>query len=252
MPAIPARDLSAQRLLKAIRRNALEIWPVRAYEQDYVTQTFFGRQRVLMNAPEGFEHVLVGNAANYRRSPATIRILRPSSAAGSFLSEGEDWSLQRRTIAPALAPRVIPLLPGHVTVRREALARLAAQTAGPSISWPPCSSWRWSRGPLHVLRRDDTAGAAMRAHDRRFRRAARPALSASTCCCRPGSRRSAIWRAGDSAASWTKLMDSVIADRQALAPAKRRATCSISCGRPAIPKRAKDSRRASCATRSRP
>ena len=40
----------------------------RAYEEEVLVQRFFGRQRVLMNAPEGIKHVLVDNAANYRRS----------------------------------------------------------------------------------------------------------------------------------------------------------------------------------------
>ena len=52
-PPIPAGDLSPQGLLKAIRRNALEIWPARAYEQeDDNLYNFFGHsERALMNAP---------------------------------------------------------------------------------------------------------------------------------------------------------------------------------------------------------
>ena len=113
-PAISPRDLRWHRLLGALRTNALEMWPARAYEEELLVQSFFGRQRVLMNAPEGIKHVLVDNAANYRRSPASIRILRPLVGQGLFLSEGEDWKLQRRTIAPALAPRVIPMLARHI------------------------------------------------------------------------------------------------------------------------------------------
>ena len=145
----------------------------------YVTQTFFGRQRVLMNAAGGIEHVLLSNAANYRRSPATIRILRPIVGRGLFLSEGEDWRLQRRTIAPALAPRVIPMLSRHiVTVGGEALTRLAAEIEPARRSarrhaapGPGCG------GPLHVLRGDEPLWRRDAAHDHRFRRQARPALS---------------------------------------------------------------------------
>jgi cytochrome P450 len=131
-PAVPARELSHRQLLATLRRNALEIWPARAYEEEMLVQHFFGRQRVLMNAPGGIERVLVGNAANYRRTPATIRILRPLIGRGLFLSEGDEWRLQRRTIAPALAPRVIPILTRHIAaVGAEALARLAAEAARP-------------------------------------------------------------------------------------------------------------------------
>jgi unspecific monooxygenase len=97
-----------------------------------MVQHFFGRQRVLMNAPGGIDRVLVSNAANYRRTPATIRILRPLVGQGLFLSEGEDWRLQRRSIAPALAPRVIPILARHIaTVGIETLARFEAEADRP-------------------------------------------------------------------------------------------------------------------------
>ncbi len=131
-PAVPTEELGWYRLLKTLRGNALEIWPERAYEQEIRVNRFFGRQRVLLNAPEAIHHVLVENAANYRRSPASIRILRPLVGRGLFLSEGEEWKHQRRTIAPALAPRVMPLLARHVVLAAEdAATLLAAEDGGP-------------------------------------------------------------------------------------------------------------------------
>jgi unspecific monooxygenase len=131
-PAIQTRDLNWYRLLKALRTNALGMWPERAYEQDTLVNKFFGRQRVLLNAPEAIHHVLVENAANYRRSPATVRILRPIVGDGLFLGEGEEWKHQRRTIAPSLAPRVLPLLARHVAqVAQEAVQRLTATRGEP-------------------------------------------------------------------------------------------------------------------------
>ena len=58
--------------------------------------------------------VLVANPRNYRRTPATIRILRPITGEGLLLSEGETWRRQRQIVGPALAPRVMPILAGHV------------------------------------------------------------------------------------------------------------------------------------------
>jgi cytochrome P450 len=131
-PPVESRDLSWYRLLKALRSNALEMWPAKAYEQDILVNKFFGRQRMLLNAPDAIHHVLVENAGNYRRSPATVRILRPLVGRGLFLSEGEEWKHQRRTIAPSLAPRVLPLLARHVVqVANEAVARLAADLSQP-------------------------------------------------------------------------------------------------------------------------
>ena len=102
-PAVPAAELGWYRFLVAVRTNALQIWPEAAYEQDVLVTSTFGRKRLLLNAPEAIHHVLVDNTANYGRTPATIRILRPIVGAGLLLSEGEDWRHQRRTIAPALA-----------------------------------------------------------------------------------------------------------------------------------------------------
>lgn len=131
-PDVPARDLGWFALLRTLRTNALRMWPQQAYEQAVLPQSFFGRGRLLLNDPEAIHRVLIENAANYRRSPASIRILRPIVGNGLFLSEGEAWKHQRRTIAPALAPRVVPMLARHVAVvAGEAIARLEAQASEP-------------------------------------------------------------------------------------------------------------------------
>ena len=65
---------------------------------------------MLINTPEAIHRVLVENTGNYRRTPAAIRILRPVTGYGVLLSEGDSWRHQRRTIAPSMAPRVIPML----------------------------------------------------------------------------------------------------------------------------------------------
>ena len=124
VPAPPAAPLGTRAFLRAIRENALFTWPEAAYHENHLTRTFFGRRSVLLNGPEAIHHVLVEHPANYRRSPASIRILRPITGDGLLLSEGERWKLQRRTIAPALAPRVLPLLCRHiVAATREALGK---------------------------------------------------------------------------------------------------------------------------------
>ncbi len=114
VPVPPPAPLPLRQFLRAIRENALTIWPEQAYHDDIVVRQFLGRKNVLLNAPDAIHHVLVDNHANYRRSPASIRILRPITGDGLLLSMGETWRLQRRTVAPALGPRVIPLLCSHI------------------------------------------------------------------------------------------------------------------------------------------
>jgi unspecific monooxygenase len=129
-PKVPAKELSWHRRMAAVSTNALAAWPEEAYEAEILHQRFLGRRLLLLNAPEAIRHVLVENPGSYRRSRATIRILRPLVGEGLFLSEGEAWRFQRQTIAPALAPRVVPLLLGHVaSATEEALARLGATPA---------------------------------------------------------------------------------------------------------------------------
>ncbi|MEA2740662.1 MAG: hypothetical protein QOH05_3969, partial [Acetobacteraceae bacterium] len=132
VPPAPEAPLSIRAFLRAVRTNALTIWPSAAYREDATVRHFFGRINVLLNSPEAIHHVLVGNPGNYRRSPASIRILRPITGEGLLLSEGDDWKLQRRTVAPALAPRVMPMLAGHIALAtNQALDRLAARAGEP-------------------------------------------------------------------------------------------------------------------------
>jgi cytochrome P450 len=131
-PAIPETDLSRLRFLKAVRTNALQIWPRAAFERDHLVQPFLGRTRTVLNAPEAIHRVLVENTQNYRRSRASIRILRPLMGKGLLLSEGDDWKLQRRTIAPALAPRMIPMLARHIAAATaDTVAGLREQSRTP-------------------------------------------------------------------------------------------------------------------------
>jgi cytochrome P450 len=130
VPKPPPAPLPMRQFLRAIRENALTIWPEAAYRDDFTERRLLGGKNVLLNAPDAIHHVLVDNDANYRRSPASIRILRPLIGNGLLLSMGEAWRLQRRTIAPALAPRVIPLLGRHIMAATE--EALAALDQGPA------------------------------------------------------------------------------------------------------------------------
>jgi len=132
-PAAPTNELGLYRFLIALRTNALQIWPKSAYEQDALAGSALGRTRLLINAPDAIHRVLVENAANYRRTSASIRILRPIVGQGLLLSEGEDWRHQRRTTAPAMSPRVIPMLARHVSLATE---ETIAQLAMVAARWP--------------------------------------------------------------------------------------------------------------------
>jgi cytochrome P450 len=133
VPPAPEAPLPFRAFLRAIRTNALTMFPQSSYNDDSTTRSLLGRKNVLINAPDAIHHVLVGNPGNFRRSPASIRILRPITGEGLILSEGDNWRLQRRTIAPALAPRMMPMLATHIVASADrAVADLSTRT-GQSI-----------------------------------------------------------------------------------------------------------------------
>jgi cytochrome P450 len=131
-PPIPSRQRTQLESFLVLRRNMLEVWGEAAYEKDFLTGSFLGRKQVMLNGPDAIRHVLVGNAENYRRNPATRRIVQPIFGNGLFLAEGEPWRFQRRTIAPAMAPRTLPIMARHVITASEAAeAKLALLTYRP-------------------------------------------------------------------------------------------------------------------------
>ena len=131
-PPLPTHLRSQAEAFFVLRRNPLELWGAPAYELPVAEGRFLGRQQLMLNAPEAIRHVLVTNAANYRRNAASRQVLGPILGDGLFLAEGEAWRHQRRTIAPALAPRTMPILARHVVAAcAETEATLARQTYRP-------------------------------------------------------------------------------------------------------------------------
>jgi cytochrome P450 len=123
---------SSRRIARSLRANAIRIFPPEAFEQDVVCRRIFGRRQIIMNRAAGIQHILVDNWSNYRRTAAGIRILRPLLGRGLLLSQGEDWRRQRRSLAPAFAPRTIPVLTRHVArAAGAAVVRLSAAGAAP-------------------------------------------------------------------------------------------------------------------------
>jgi unspecific monooxygenase len=110
----PVEAPSGRGIARALGENALLAFPPEAFDEEVVFRSFVGRRQVILNRPAGIHHVLVDNPANYRRTVATIRMLRPLLGKGLLLSEGEDWRRQRRNVAPAFGPRTLPMLAGHI------------------------------------------------------------------------------------------------------------------------------------------
>jgi cytochrome P450 len=123
---------SALGFAKVLGQNALATFPPEAFVEDMVARQFFGRRRIILSRPAGIQHILIDNSGNYRRTTPTMRMLLPLLGRGLLLSDGEDWKHQRRAVAPAFAPRTIPMVARHVAEASRALiGKLAAQGERP-------------------------------------------------------------------------------------------------------------------------
>jgi cytochrome P450 len=113
-PPLASRDsLPPREFAPQMRRNVLAAFSARAFEDEVLSRRLFGRVQLTLNCPEAIRHVLIDNAENYGRTVATVRLLYPIVGCGLFLAEGEDWKIQRRTVAPSFAPRTLPMLAHH-------------------------------------------------------------------------------------------------------------------------------------------
>lgn len=111
-PALPAPiprrgSLPLFEFFRTLRDNMIGTYAEEAYERDIVERKIFGRSRFLVNEPTAIKHVLLDNAANYRKSEITRRILEPGLGRGLITSEGETWRRHRRIMSPAFDHRSI-------------------------------------------------------------------------------------------------------------------------------------------------
>src|SRR4030081_1875039 len=124
--------MSLLRRMVAMRKNAIDTWGPRSYEEDVIQTRFFGRNSFILNTPETIRHVLVDNYENYVRPPAAIRVLRPMLGEGLLIAEGRIWKHQRRTLAPAFTPRAVgTLVPHMIAATDETIIKLQAACGGP-------------------------------------------------------------------------------------------------------------------------
>jgi unspecific monooxygenase len=130
----PASERQSWRDIAAgLGNNALAAFPPHAFEELAIARSFAGRRQIILSDPAGIRHVLIENADNYRRTPATFRLLGPViGPRGLLLSSGEDWRTQRRAAAPAFAPRTMPAVAGFVgNACERLLGELAAFDGAP-------------------------------------------------------------------------------------------------------------------------
>ncbi len=128
-PILPApvprrRRLSFFEFARALRNSAIDSFAQEAYERDILERKVFGRRLFVINDLAAIKHVLIDNAANYRKTEITRRILEPGLGKGLITSEGETWRQHRRAMSPAFDHRSIA---AYTPLMTEAAAELLAQ-----------------------------------------------------------------------------------------------------------------------------
>jgi len=122
-PAPPPRAdaLGPLGLYRALRKNAITAWRADAFEEPYIADRNQLGGFVLLNDPDLIRHVLIDNAANYPKDTLQLEKLTPAVGRGLLTSEGGDWRLQRRTVAPLFQPAAVASYLGSMAASVEEL-----------------------------------------------------------------------------------------------------------------------------------
>jgi cytochrome P450 len=112
------RGMTGERLrsvVHGIAEPAFDVW--------HKDRKFLNFDLHIMNDPAMIGHVLLDNHANYQRPRLTRQILKPIIGNGLLSSEGEDWRMQRKIVAPTFAP---PAVAGMAGLMAEATVQAMA------------------------------------------------------------------------------------------------------------------------------
>jgi cytochrome P450 len=93
--------------LKAARTNLLTTWMDEHFETPILTGDGVLGRITVVSDPAAIRHILVENAANYRKDDLQLRVLAPGLGRGLLTADGDQWRLQRRTLAPLFNPRTV-------------------------------------------------------------------------------------------------------------------------------------------------
>ena len=137
-------------LLSALRSNPLTSWTEAHFEHLVLAGDGALGRVTVVHDPAAIRHILVDNAANYRKDDLQRRVLAPGLGNGLLTAEGEEWRLQRRTLAALFAPRQVT---GFAPAMIEAAERLVRRWRRRSDGRTLDVSLEMTRVTLDVLER---------------------------------------------------------------------------------------------------
>ena len=108
--------------LKAARKNPITTYMDAHFRLPVVAAEGVIGRVTMVSDPALIRHVLVENADAYRKDDLQRRVLAPGLGDGLLSAEGDEWRLQRRTLAPIFSARTVQ---GFAEPMNAAGARLA-------------------------------------------------------------------------------------------------------------------------------
>lgn len=124
-PAVPpplTQPLGLLDFLRAARRNPITTWADAHFRLPVVAAEGVMGRITVVSEPSLIRQVLIDNAEAYRKDDLQRRVLAPGLGNGLLSAEGDEWRLQRRTLAPIFSARTVR---GFETAMNAAGARLA-------------------------------------------------------------------------------------------------------------------------------
>ncbi len=133
-PTPREKPLGVIGMITTLRRNPIEIWTHRHYEEPVLVGRSVLGERAVVSHPEGVRRIFLDNAANYRKDDLQLRVLKPGLGEGLLTAEGESWRAQRRSLAPLFTPRQVSAFAESMAAStREGVARLSRRRPGQRI-----------------------------------------------------------------------------------------------------------------------
>lgn len=129
-PAVPpplTEPLGLFGFLKAARANPLTTWMSGHFDLPVVASEGAMGRLTVVSDPALVRYLLVENAANYRKDDLQRRVLAPGLGEGLLTAEGEEWRLQRRTLAPIFSARHVDGFAGAMNAAGARLSRRLAR-----------------------------------------------------------------------------------------------------------------------------
>jgi cytochrome P450 len=123
--------VGAMELLWYLVVNPLELWTTEHFEWPVVPSEGLLGPLIVVSDPEAIRRVLVEHDRNYRKDALQRRILAPGLGDGLLTAEGDEWRMQRRTLAGLFTPRhVAGFAPAMQGAADALVARMARRRDG--------------------------------------------------------------------------------------------------------------------------